>query len=107
MREKSGAISGPAIACAPNEDSAFPRRLFWLSRGPAWASPCYRVAFADVRNHLATKKVLELIGGDLFIWHSLTELHLEGRWVKATPATGDTIRSFTTTIKRGANTWNT
>ena len=45
-----------------------------------------RVAFADVRNHLATKKVLELIGGDLFIWHSLTELHLEGRWVKATPA---------------------
>jgi transglutaminase-like putative cysteine protease len=45
-----------------------------------------RVAFADVRNHLATKKVLELIGGDLFIWHSYTELHLEGRWVKATPA---------------------
>ena len=45
-----------------------------------------RVAFADVRNHLATKKVLELIGRDLFIWHSLTELHLEGRWVKATPA---------------------
>lgn len=45
-----------------------------------------RVAFADVRNHLATKKVLELIGRDLFIWHSLTELRLEGRWVKATPA---------------------
>ena len=45
-----------------------------------------RAAFADVRNHLATRKVLELIGGDLFIWHSLTELRLEGRWVKATPA---------------------
>ena len=45
-----------------------------------------RVAFADVRNHLSTKKLLELMGGDVFIWHSLTELHLEGRWVKATPA---------------------
>jgi transglutaminase-like putative cysteine protease len=45
-----------------------------------------RVAFADVRNHLSTKKLIELIGGDIFIWHSFTELHLEGRWVKATPA---------------------
>lgn len=45
-----------------------------------------RVAFADVRNHLSTKKLLELMGGDLFIWHSYTELYLEDRWVKATPA---------------------
>lgn len=45
-----------------------------------------RVAFADVRNHLSTKKLLELIGSDLFVWHSYTELHLDGRWVKATPA---------------------
>jgi transglutaminase-like putative cysteine protease len=45
-----------------------------------------RVAFADVRNHLSTKKLLELMDGDVFIWHSYTELYLEGRWVKATPA---------------------
>lgn len=45
-----------------------------------------RVGYADVRNHLSTKKLLELMGGDLFIWHSFTELFLEGRWVKATPA---------------------
>lgn len=45
-----------------------------------------RVGYADVRNHLATKRLLELVGGDLFIWHGFTELHLEGRWVKATPA---------------------
>jgi transglutaminase-like putative cysteine protease len=45
-----------------------------------------RVAYADVRNHLATKKLLALLGSDLFTWHSFTELHLEGRWVKATPA---------------------
>lgn len=45
-----------------------------------------RVAFADVRNHLSTKKLIELIGSDVFVWHSYTEFHLEGRWVKATPA---------------------
>ncbi len=45
-----------------------------------------RVGYADVRNHLSTKRLLELIGSDLFIWHSFTELYLEGHWVKATPA---------------------
>jgi len=45
-----------------------------------------RVGYADVRNHLSTQKLIELIGGDLFIWHGFTELYLEGRWVKATPA---------------------
>lgn len=45
-----------------------------------------RVGYADVRNHLSSQKLLDLIGSDLFAWHSLTELFLEGRWVKATPA---------------------
>ena len=45
-----------------------------------------RVGFADVRNHLSTKKLLELVGSDLFIWHSYTELYLDGQWLKATPA---------------------
>jgi transglutaminase-like putative cysteine protease len=44
-----------------------------------------RVAFADVRNHLATPRLLELVGTDLFIFHGIVELWLEGRWVKATP----------------------
>ena len=45
-----------------------------------------RVGYADVRNHLSTQKLLDLIGTDLFIWHSYTELFLGERWVKATPA---------------------
>jgi transglutaminase-like putative cysteine protease len=44
-----------------------------------------RVAFADVRNHLATPRLLDLIGTDVFIYHGITELWLDGRWVKATP----------------------
>ncbi len=45
-----------------------------------------RVGYGDVRNHLSTKKLLELTGGNLFIWHGYTEFYLDGRWVKATPA---------------------
>jgi transglutaminase-like putative cysteine protease len=45
-----------------------------------------RLGFADVRNHLATKRLLELLETDLFIFHGFTELYLEGKWVKATPA---------------------
>jgi len=44
-----------------------------------------RIAFADVRNHLATPRLLELIGTDVFIYHGITELWLAGRWIKATP----------------------
>jgi transglutaminase-like putative cysteine protease len=46
-----------------------------------------RLGFADVRNHLATPRLLEAMGGrDVFPWHAYTELWIEGRWVKATPA---------------------
>jgi transglutaminase-like putative cysteine protease len=45
-----------------------------------------RVGFADVRNHLTTPALRERMGTDLFIYHGFTELELEGRWVKATPA---------------------
>jgi transglutaminase-like putative cysteine protease len=44
-----------------------------------------RVGFADVRNHLATPKLLEVIGSDVFIYHGYTELYLNGKWVKVTP----------------------
>ncbi|MBI2753586.1 MAG: transglutaminase family protein [Betaproteobacteria bacterium] len=45
-----------------------------------------RVGFADVKNHLTTPRLRELMGSDLFIYHGFTELFLEGKWVKATPA---------------------
>jgi len=45
-----------------------------------------RLGFADVRNHLATPRLLELMGTDMFYWHGYASLFLEGRWVKATPA---------------------
>jgi transglutaminase-like putative cysteine protease len=45
-----------------------------------------RLGFADVRNHLASEKLLARLGTDLFIFHGFTEFWLAGRWVKATPA---------------------
>ena len=45
-----------------------------------------RLGFADVRNHLATGKLLDALGTDIFVWHGYTDLYLDGQWVKATPA---------------------
>jgi transglutaminase-like putative cysteine protease len=44
-----------------------------------------RLAFADVTNHLATPRTLELMGGGIFAWHGYAEVLLGGRWVKASP----------------------
>ncbi len=45
-----------------------------------------RIGFADVRNHLASPKLLALMDDDIFHWHAYTSLFLDGKWVKATPA---------------------
>lgn len=45
-----------------------------------------RLGFADVKNHLTTGKLKSLMGTDIFVWHGYTDIHLEGKWVKATPA---------------------
>lgn len=45
-----------------------------------------KLGFADVRNHLATPRLLELMGTDVFYFHGYTSLYLDGQWVKATAA---------------------
>ena len=45
-----------------------------------------RLGFADVRNHLSTERMRERMQTDIFYWHGYTEIWLEGKWVKATPA---------------------
>jgi len=44
-----------------------------------------RPGYADVRNHLTSKRLQERVG-DTFYWHSYTELLIDGKWVKCTPA---------------------
>ena len=45
-----------------------------------------RVGYADVRNHMTTKRLSELMASDVFYYHGYAEVWLDGRWVKATPA---------------------
>ena len=45
-----------------------------------------RVGYADVRNHLCTRRLRSLMGTDIFYYHSYAELLLRGKWVKDTPA---------------------
>ena len=45
-----------------------------------------RLGFADVRNHLSTARLRQLMNTDMFYYHGYTTMHLGGRWLKATPA---------------------
>ena len=45
-----------------------------------------RLHFANVRNHIGTEELERKLGTSLLVFHGYTELHLEGRWVAATPA---------------------
>jgi transglutaminase-like putative cysteine protease len=44
-----------------------------------------RLVLTDVRNHLASDRLKQLVGGEVFHFHCLTAVHLHGRWIRATP----------------------
>jgi len=62
-----------------------PKASLLCAMGRALAIPS-RIGFATVRNHLATRQLIESMGSDRFVYHGYTEFFLEGKWVKATPA---------------------
>ncbi|MCH8498927.1 MAG: transglutaminase family protein [Marinobacter sp.] len=45
-----------------------------------------RLGLADVKNHLSSPRLIEVLRSDIFRMHGYIELYLEGQWVKATPA---------------------
>lgn len=45
-----------------------------------------RLRFVDLKNHLAPRKLLEIMHTDIFLWHGYNELYINGKWLKATPA---------------------
>ena len=45
-----------------------------------------RLGFADVKNHLTSERLKQLMQTDVFVFHGYTEIFLENKWVKATPA---------------------
>lgn len=45
-----------------------------------------KLGLATIKNNLAPKELVEKMGTNLFFPHGYSELFLDGRWVKATPA---------------------
>ncbi|HIE17501.1 MAG TPA: transglutaminase domain-containing protein [Dehalococcoidia bacterium] len=45
-----------------------------------------RLHFADIRNHLISQKLFQIMDTNLFSYHGYTELYIGGKWVKVTPA---------------------
>ncbi len=45
-----------------------------------------RLGFADVRNHLQSKRLRSVMGSDLFLYHGYCALFVDGNWRKASPA---------------------
>ncbi|MBS4728566.1 transglutaminase [Mycobacterium sp. SM1] len=63
-----------------------PKAVLLTAAARAAAIPA-RLGFADVRNHLQTTTLRVRMGGsDLFVYHGYSELFVNDRWVKATPA---------------------
>lgn len=44
-----------------------------------------KLCLMDVRNHLCSPKLRQYVGGDVFHYHGLVALHLDGHWLRATP----------------------
>ena len=67
-------------------------RGFCIGKAALLAASCRvigvpaRVGYADVRNHLSSPRLTEHMGTDVYVWHSYTDILIDGNWVKATPA---------------------
>jgi transglutaminase-like putative cysteine protease len=67
------------------------RQGYCVGKASLYAASCRiagipaRLGFADVKNHLATPKLIEAMGSDLFAWHGYSEVYIDGEWLKATP----------------------
>jgi len=69
-RERAYCVPKAVLLCAAARAAGIPARL----------------GFADVKNHLASEKLLRTLGTDLFAFHGYVELWIDGRPIKATPA---------------------
>lgn len=50
-----------------------------------------RLGLADVKNHLATPRLLEAVGTDVFAYHGYVEIKPGESWIKATPTFNATL----------------
>lgn len=57
-----------------------------------------RIGFANVKNHLTSKRLFELMRTDIFVFHGYAHILLNGIWMKATPAFNRSLCEKTGTL---------
>lgn len=85
VRAESADDFKASAVLARDRNWCVPKAVLLCAGSRAVGVPC-RLGFADVRNHLASQKLLDEMGTDIFAYHGYVEFRLDGRWVKATPA---------------------
>jgi len=59
-----------------------------------------RLRFAEIRAHLTSPEIVAQRGSNVFLSHGLTDLQINGRWVKATMEPLRVLRSCPRTLRR-------
>ena len=74
-----------SFTLAAGEGFCVPKAILLTAVSRAAGIPA-RLGFGNVRNHLATERLKQMMGSDIFVFHGYSELLLNNKWVKATPA---------------------
>lgn len=75
-----------ASSCLASKRSfCVPKAILLAAAARAEGIPA-RLGFANVTNHLSNPKLLAELRTDVFAFHGYTDLYIDGKWVKATPA---------------------
>jgi transglutaminase-like putative cysteine protease len=74
-----------SVTLASQRSWCVPKAILLVAGARAVGIPA-RIGFADVRNHLSSEKLRRRMGSDLFVFHGYASLHVDGRWLKASPA---------------------
>ena len=69
---------------AAKEGFCIPKAILLAALGRAVGIPT-QLGFADVRNHLTSPKLKELMKTDIFVFHGNTGFYINNQWVKCTP----------------------
>lgn len=78
------ALRASAVLAA-GESWCVPKSVLLAALCRASGIPC-RLGYANVCNHLATRKLLDFLGTNIFYYHGYNEIYLRDKWIKATVA---------------------
>jgi transglutaminase-like putative cysteine protease len=67
-----------------SEGFCIQKAILYAAMARAVNIPC-NLGFANVKNHLTTTRLRELLGSDIFVFHGYNSILIEDKWIKATP----------------------